>query len=95
MNTLHVNIGLARYSDWAFTSAVVALVVALLLLAFELAYVGGRRADRPRASAAGPERRLPPTARRPASSRTPRSGRSTSASDAPAWPWSISASGCC
>jgi cytochrome c-type biogenesis protein CcsB len=45
MNTLHVNIGLARYSDWAFTSAVVALVVALLLLAFELAYAGGRRAD--------------------------------------------------
>ena len=45
MNTLHVNIGLARYSDWAFTSAVVALVVALLLLAGELAYVGGRRAD--------------------------------------------------
>ncbi|MGA3257236.1 MAG: hypothetical protein ABSD32_24750, partial [Mycobacterium sp.] len=28
MNTLHVNIGLARYSDLAFTSAVVALVVA-------------------------------------------------------------------
>ncbi|BBX65084.1 c-type cytochrome biogenesis protein CcsB [Mycobacterium saskatchewanense] len=47
MNTLHVNIGLARYSDWAFTSAVVALVVALMLLAVELAYVGGRRvADR-------------------------------------------------
>ncbi|MBW0014953.1 c-type cytochrome biogenesis protein CcsB [Mycobacterium sp.] len=45
MNTVHVNIGLARYSDWAFTSAVVALVVALLLLAFELAYVGGRRVD--------------------------------------------------
>jgi cytochrome c-type biogenesis protein CcsB len=45
MNTLHVNIGLARYSDLAFTSAVVALVVALLLLAFELAYVGDRRAD--------------------------------------------------
>jgi cytochrome c-type biogenesis protein CcsB len=45
MNTLHVNIGLARYSDWAFTSAVVALVVALLLLAFELAYAGARRAD--------------------------------------------------
>lgn len=42
MNTTHINIGLARYSDWAFTSAVVALVVALLLLAFELAY----RADR-------------------------------------------------
>lgn len=45
MNTVHVNIGLARYSDWAFTSAVVALVLALLLLAVELAYAGGRRAD--------------------------------------------------
>jgi cytochrome c-type biogenesis protein CcsB len=45
MNTLNVNIGLARYSDWAFTSAIVALVVALLLLAFELAYVGARRSD--------------------------------------------------
>jgi cytochrome c-type biogenesis protein CcsB len=45
MNTLHVNIGLARYSDWAFTSAVVALVVALLLLAVELAYAGGRRVE--------------------------------------------------
>ncbi|WP_156689676.1 c-type cytochrome biogenesis protein CcsB [Mycobacterium sp. Marseille-P9652] len=45
MNTVHINIGLARYSDWAFTSAVVALVVALLLLAFELAYVGGRRVE--------------------------------------------------
>ncbi|OBH32268.1 c-type cytochrome biogenesis protein CcsB [Mycobacterium sp. E183] len=46
MNTLHVNVGLARYSDWAFTSALVALVIALLLLAFELAYAGGRRVDR-------------------------------------------------
>lgn len=46
MNTLHVNIGLARYSDWAFTSAVVALVVAMMLLAFELAYAGSRRVDR-------------------------------------------------
>jgi cytochrome c-type biogenesis protein CcsB len=45
VNTSHVNVGLARYSDWAFTSAVVALVVALLLLAFELAYVGGRRVE--------------------------------------------------
>lgn len=45
MNTLNVDIGLARYSDWAFTSAVLALVVALLALAFELAYVGARRAD--------------------------------------------------
>jgi len=45
MNTLHVDIGLARYSDWAFTSAVVALVVALVLLAFELSYAGARRVD--------------------------------------------------
>lgn len=45
MNTPHINIGLARYSDWAFTSAVVALVVALLLLAFELAYVRGRKVE--------------------------------------------------
>ena len=45
MNTVHVDIGLARYSDWAFTSAVVALVIALLLLAVELAYAGGRRVD--------------------------------------------------
>ncbi len=54
MNTLHVDIGLARYSDWAFTSAVVALVVALLLLAFELAYVGGRRAEQRERVLAGP-----------------------------------------
>ncbi|QUR66283.1 c-type cytochrome biogenesis protein CcsB [Mycobacterium spongiae] len=43
MNTLHINVGLARYSDLAFTSAVVALVVALVLLAFELAYVRDRK----------------------------------------------------
>ncbi len=53
MNTLHVNVTLARYSDWAFTSAIVALVVALLLLAFELAYVGARRADNRAAVLAG------------------------------------------
>jgi cytochrome c-type biogenesis protein CcsB len=53
MNTLHVNILLARYSDWAFTSAMVALVLALLLLAFELAYVGARRADHRAAVLAG------------------------------------------
>jgi cytochrome c-type biogenesis protein CcsB len=53
MNTLHVNIALARYSDWAFTSAIVALVVALLLLAVELAYVGARRADHRAAVLAG------------------------------------------
>ncbi|HZC90515.1 MAG TPA: c-type cytochrome biogenesis protein CcsB, partial [Mycobacterium sp.] len=43
MNTSHVNVGLARNSDWAFTSAVVILVVALLLLAVELAYARSRR----------------------------------------------------
>jgi cytochrome c-type biogenesis protein CcsB len=55
MNTTHINIGLARYSDWAFTSAVVALVVALLLLAFELAYVRGRKVvERERVLAGAP-----------------------------------------
>ncbi|WP_375486871.1 c-type cytochrome biogenesis protein CcsB [uncultured Mycobacterium sp.] len=44
MNTVHVDVALARYSDWAFTSAVVALVVALLLLAVELAYSRTRSA---------------------------------------------------
>jgi cytochrome c-type biogenesis protein CcsB len=53
MNTLHVNVTLARYSDWAFTSAIVALVVALLLLAVELAYVGARRAEHRSAVLAG------------------------------------------
>ena len=45
MNTEHIDIGLARYSDWAFTSSVVVLVVALLLLAVELAYSRGRRVE--------------------------------------------------
>jgi cytochrome c-type biogenesis protein CcsB len=43
MNTEHVHLGLARYSDWAFTSSVVVLVVALLLLAVELAYSRSRK----------------------------------------------------
>src|SRR5215208_7892422 len=45
MNTKYVDIGLARYSDWAFTSSVVVLVAALLLLAVELAYSRGRKAE--------------------------------------------------
>ena len=45
MNTEHVDIGLARYSDWAFTSSVVVLVAALLLLAVELAYTRGRKVE--------------------------------------------------
>jgi cytochrome c-type biogenesis protein CcsB len=46
MNTEHVDIGLARYSDWAFTSSVVVQVAALLLLAVELAYSRVRRDER-------------------------------------------------
>ncbi len=47
MNTEHIDIGLARYSDWAFTSSVVVLVIAMLLLAVELAYARSRKvADR-------------------------------------------------
>lgn len=45
MNTEHIDIGLARYSDWAFTTSVVVLVGALLLLAVELAYSRGRKTD--------------------------------------------------
>lgn len=45
MNTEHIDIGLARYSDWAFTSSVVVLVLALLLLAVELAYSRGRKVE--------------------------------------------------
>ena len=46
MNTVHIHLGLARNSDWAFTSAVVIMVVALLMLAVELAYTRSRTADR-------------------------------------------------
>jgi cytochrome c-type biogenesis protein CcsB len=42
MNTANVDLGLSRFSDWAFTSSVVVLVVALLLLAVELAYSRSR-----------------------------------------------------
>jgi hypothetical protein len=45
MNTERIDIGLARYSDWAFTSSVVVLVAALLLLAVELAYSRGRKIE--------------------------------------------------
>ena len=45
MNTEHIDIGLARYSDWAFTSSIVILVGALLLLAVELAYSRGRKVE--------------------------------------------------
>ena len=45
MNTDHIDIGLARYSDWAFTASVVVLVMALMLLAVELASSRGIRAE--------------------------------------------------
>jgi cytochrome c-type biogenesis protein CcsB len=45
MNTPRIDIGLSRYSDWAFTSSIVVLVIALLLLAVELAYSSSRRAE--------------------------------------------------
>jgi cytochrome c-type biogenesis protein CcsB len=53
VNTDHIDIGLARYSDWAFTSSVVVLVIALLLLAVELAYSRGRRVEHRELVAAG------------------------------------------
>jgi cytochrome c-type biogenesis protein CcsB len=53
MNTEHIDIGLARYSDWAFTSSVVILVIALLFLAFELAYARSRKVTERELVAAG------------------------------------------
>ncbi len=44
MNT-DIDIDLARYSDWAFTASVVVMVLALLLLAVELASSRGRRVE--------------------------------------------------
>ena len=53
MNTNDIDIGLSRYSDWAFTSSVVVLVVALLLLAVELAYSRARRVEQRETVSAG------------------------------------------
>ena len=53
MNTEHIDIGLARYSDWAFTASVVVLVMALVLLAVELASSRGRRVEARELVAAG------------------------------------------
>ena len=97
MNTAHVHLGLARNSDWAFTSAVVVLVVALLLLAVELAYARSRAGlaarllpgpaarivvGPPNVSWSAPDR-WPPTARRRASCWMSHVGRSTNASGGP------------
>ena len=48
-----IDIGLDRYSDLSFTSSIVVLVVALLLLAVELAYSRGRRAEQRETVSAG------------------------------------------
>ena len=53
MNTENIDIGLARYSDWAFTASVVVLVLALVLLAVELASSRGRRVEARELVAAG------------------------------------------
>jgi cytochrome c-type biogenesis protein CcsB len=53
VNTDHIDIGLARYSDWAFTASVVVLVMALMLLAVELASSRGLRAETRELVAAG------------------------------------------
>src|SRR5258708_38019139 len=80
MNKPDIDIGLARYSDWAFTSALVVLVVALLLLAVELAYSRGRSVERRELVAAGavPDAELPgrvaDTPRRPVDERIGRAG---------------------
>ena len=48
-----IDLDLARYSDWAFTSSVVVLVGALLLLATQLAYSRSRRVEARELVAAG------------------------------------------
>jgi len=53
VNTENIDIGLARYSDWAFTASVVVLVLALVLLAVELASSRGRRVEARELVAAG------------------------------------------
>ena len=53
MNTEHIDIGLARYSDATFTAAVAVLVLALVLLCVEFAASRGVRADRRQLVAAG------------------------------------------
>ena len=52
MNT-HIDIGLACYSDWAFTGSVVVLVLALMLLAVELASSRGARVEQRELAYAG------------------------------------------
>ena len=88
MNTEHVDLGLARYSDWAFTSSVVVLVVALLLLAVELAYSRSRKVAERELVLPARRRRRRRQRHAPAWSSTPRVAPSTSGSAGPGWPWS-------
>ncbi|MDD7811669.1 c-type cytochrome biogenesis protein CcsB [Mycobacterium sp. CSUR Q5927] len=81
MNTTHIDVGLARYSDWAFTSALIVLVIALLLLAVELAYSRARTPAEAELVAAGGVRAdsatpgvVAPAARRPFGERVGRAG---------------------
>lgn len=81
MNTTHIDVGLARYSDWAFTSALIVLVIALLLLAVELAYSRSRTPAEAELVAAGGVRAdsaIPgvvlPAPRRPLDERVGRAG---------------------
>lgn len=48
-----IDIGLARFSDWAFTASVIVLVLALLLLSVELASSRGRKVEARELVAAG------------------------------------------
>jgi hypothetical protein len=91
MNTEHIDIGLARYSDWAFTSSIIVLVAALLL-AVELASSRGRKVEARELVAWGgvsaDSDRPGVVIDEPGRSLDERAG-------APAWPWSTSASRCC
>ncbi|KMO74325.1 c-type cytochrome biogenesis protein CcsB [Mycolicibacterium chlorophenolicum] len=77
---MHINVELARYSDMAFTSSVVVLVAALLLLAVELAYSRTRtvEARTPVGAAVGANSATPgvvaDAAKRPLNERAGRSG---------------------
>ena len=53
MNTEHIDIGLARYSDWAFTASVIVMVLAMMMLAVELASTRSRRVEDRELVAAG------------------------------------------
>src|ERR1700737_369890 len=53
MNPEHIDLALARYSDMAFTSCIVVLVLALLLLAVELAYHRSRQVSQRELQPAG------------------------------------------